>query len=82
MTTTRSRRSLVCLPVKHAGMALPDPTVSAKSNYDASTLMISHLKAALLGVDDFRSADHLTVIREVKSELKSRNKAKNDYSRT
>jgi hypothetical protein len=40
--------------------------------------MISHLKAALRGADVFRSADHLTVIREVKSELKSRTKARND----
>jgi hypothetical protein len=30
-------------PLKHAGMALPDPIASAKSNYEASTLVNVHL---------------------------------------
>jgi hypothetical protein len=42
--------------VKHAGMALPDPTTSAKSNYEASILVNSHLLAALRGTEAFRSA--------------------------
>jgi hypothetical protein len=48
-----TRTDLASLLVKHAGLALPDPTVSAKSNYDASTLVVSHLLAALRvrGVD-------------------------------
>jgi hypothetical protein len=46
------------LPVKHAGMALPDPIASAKSNYEASTLVNVHLLAALKGNEVFRSAEH------------------------
>jgi hypothetical protein len=44
-------------PVKHAGMALPDHA-SAKSNYEASTLVNVHLLAALKGNEEFHSADH------------------------
>jgi hypothetical protein len=34
--------------------------------------------AAFRGVDDFRTADHLAVIREVKTELRQRNLTKNE----
>jgi hypothetical protein len=65
------RRKLYCLPVKWAGLAIPDPTVSADPNYDASVLLVSHILAAFRGVDTFRSADHTAVILEVKAELKT-----------
>jgi hypothetical protein len=68
------RLKLACLPVKHAGLALPDPT-SAKRNYEASILDCSHLLAAFRGVQKFRTADHQAVIHGVKAELKSRNQA-------
>jgi hypothetical protein len=48
------RLRLAGLPVKHAGMALPDPITSAKSNYEASSS------------------------RGVRTELKTRKKAKDD----
>ncbi len=70
------RLKLACLPVKHAGLALPDPTASAQTNFDASILVCSHLLAAIRGVDKFRTADHKAVIHGVKAELKSRNQAK------
>jgi hypothetical protein len=72
------RLRLAGLPVKHAGMALPDPIKSAKTNYEASTLVNVHLLAALKGNEVFRSVDHKTASREVKSELKTRKKAKDD----
>jgi hypothetical protein len=34
-------------------LAIPDPTTSAKSNYEASILICSHLLAALWGVKEF-----------------------------
>ena len=70
------RRALAALPVKWAGLAIPDPTASAQPNYDASILLCSHILAAFRGADSFRSTDHLKVIREVKAELKLRNAAK------
>jgi hypothetical protein len=70
------RRELSCLPVKWAGLALPNPASSAKTNYDASILMCSHLLAALRGVETFRSADHQAVIADVKLELATHNQAR------
>jgi hypothetical protein len=58
-------------PVKHAGMALPDPTKSAESNDEASVLVASHLLAALRGTEAFRSTEHVAVIKAVRSELLS-----------
>ena len=73
------RRRLASLPVKHAGLALPNPTEeSAESNYEASTLACSHLVAALKGVEVLCSSDHFAVIREVRIELQPRKDAKHD----
>jgi hypothetical protein len=66
------------LPVKHAGMALPDPTKSAESNYEASVLVNSDILAALRGTEAFRSTEHVAVINAVRSELTSRKKKTND----
>jgi hypothetical protein len=35
------RYQLSCLPVKWTGLAIPDPTSSAESNYEASVLLSS-----------------------------------------
>lgn len=57
-----TRRQLACLPVKHSGLALPNPTTTAESNWKASTLVCGHLVAALRGRTDFRSADHESIM--------------------
>jgi hypothetical protein len=76
-------RKLSCLPVKWAGLAIPDPTVSAEPNYEASVLLCSHILAAFRGVDRFRSANHSAVITEVKRrELKAHNFETNSFSMT
>jgi hypothetical protein len=74
------RRALAGLPVKWAGLAIPDPTTLAQPNYEASILLCSHILAAFRGIDVFRSTDHLKVIRDVKAELKLRNAAKSESS--
>jgi hypothetical protein len=76
------RRDIACLRVKWAGLAVPNPTVAADANYEASTLLCSHILAAFQGVDTFRSAKHKLVISEVKTELKLRNEAKHEDSMT
>jgi hypothetical protein len=75
-------RNISCLPVKWAGLAVPNPTVAADANYEASTLLCSHILAAFQGIDTFRSAKHKLVISEVKTELKLRNEAKCEDSMT
>ena len=48
-----TKRQLACLPVKHAGLALPNPLKTAETNWKASTLICGHLVAALRGRTEF-----------------------------
>ena len=73
-----SLRNLHCLPIKSAGMALPNPHRSADANYQNSILMNSHLLSSLRGNDSFRSATHLSVTKEVRAELKIRRSKDNE----
>ena len=76
------RRNISCLPVKWAGLAIPNPTSAADANYEASILICSHILAAFRGVETFRSAKHTSVISEVKTELKLRNRNKYENEMT
>jgi hypothetical protein len=80
MMTKTLAFALAGLPLKWAGLAIPDPTTLAHPNYEASILLCSHILAAFPRVDVFRSVDHLKVIREVKAELKLRSAVKNESS--
>ena len=51
-------RATTLLPVKQAGMTLPDPTRTAPENYQASCVITGHLVSALRGQVPFRTADH------------------------
>ena len=52
-------QGVTCLPVKQAGLALPDPSEMAPENWTASCVITGHLVAALRGQVEFRTADHL-----------------------
>ena len=47
------------LPVKQAGLDLPDPVQTAPENWTTSCVITGHLVAALRGQVVFRTADHL-----------------------
>jgi hypothetical protein len=50
------------LPMKIAGIALPGPVASSKSNFEANTLVCSHLLVAFRGVlEQFGLAEHQSV---------------------
>ncbi len=66
------RWELAGLPVKHTGLALPNPTTSTESNYEASTLVCSHIVAAFRGIEEFQSEEHESVRRSVLKELTKR----------
>jgi hypothetical protein len=67
-----ARISLASLPVKFAGLALPNPTGSVKPNYEATSLVVvSHLMAARHGVDVFLTSDHMANQRGVTSEVRA-----------
>jgi hypothetical protein len=67
-----TKRQLACLPVKHSGLALPNSTTAAESNWKASTLVCGHLIAALRGRTDFRSADHANTMAQGKVVIRKR----------
>ena len=50
------------LPLKQAGLALPDPVQTSPENWTASCVIIGHLVAALRGQVVFRTADHLACL--------------------
>jgi hypothetical protein len=66
------RRKLAALPVKFAGLGIPDPSATSESNFEASTLVCSHLLAAFRGVEPFSSMEHQSVRTAVTTELKLR----------
>ena len=74
-----NRRSLATLPVKHAGLALPDPTVTAESNYKDSTLVCGHLVQALSLNSDviFSPVDHSSTRKEVTAAMRARKTKEN-----
>ena len=56
-------RDNTCLPVKQAGMAIPDPVKTAPEIWTASCVITGHLVAALRGQAAFQTADHTTCLR-------------------
>jgi hypothetical protein len=73
-------RKLAALPIKQAGLALPDPTATASYCYDASKNMCYHLLAAFREEVVFSSEDHQKVrnqsIKMQRQENAAENKAK------
>ena len=69
-------REITRLPVKQAGMALPDPTQTAPENWQASCVITGHLVSALRGQVPFRTADHAACLREGRAAVRRQNVAK------
>ena len=57
-------RGVIHLPVKQAGLALPDPAQMSPENWTASCVITGHLVVALRGHVEFRTADHSACLRE------------------
>ena len=51
-------RGVTRLPIKQAGLALPDPSQTAPENWTASCVITGHLVAAIRGQVEFRTAYH------------------------
>jgi hypothetical protein len=70
-------RQLAYLPVRRVGLAILDPTVSTESNWTASTVIFSHIIAAIQGTTaEFRSADHSANVATGKVETQEQNLSK------
>ena len=72
------RRPLSTLPVKYAGMALPDPTLTADDNHSTSSLVCGHLVQAMRSDCDvtYSSVDHISTRKEVVAAVKERQAVK------
>ena len=62
-------QGVIRLPVKQAGLALPDPTQMAPENCTALCVITGHLVAALRGQVEFRTADHSSCLQEVRAAV-------------
>ena len=69
-------REITRLPVKQAGMALPDPTRTAPENWQASCVITGHLVSALRGQVPLRTADHAAYLRDGRAAVRCQNVAK------
>jgi hypothetical protein len=68
------------LPMKFVGLALPYPVASSEPNFEASTLVCSHLLAAFRGVVPFSPDEHCSLRTTVTKELKIQKAALNESS--
>ena len=60
------------MPVKQAGIVLPDPTQTAGANWIASCMVTGHLVAALRGTAKFGLGNHSLLMREGRQEKRQR----------
>jgi hypothetical protein len=65
-------RQLYSLPVKKAGIAIPNPMTTSTSNWTSSTVICSHVVAAIRGRVEFGSADHQQIRSSGIAEMKKR----------
>ena len=69
-------REINRLPVKQAGMALPDLTRTAPENWQASCVITGYLVSALRGQVPFRTADHAACLQIGRAAFRWQNMAK------
>ena len=57
-------RGVTRLPVKQAGLDLPDPTNTGPENWMLSCVITGHLVAAFKVQEDFSTTDHSSYLQE------------------
>ena len=67
-----TERGVTRLPVKQAGLALPNPSQTAPENWTASCVITGNLVAALRGQVEFRTADQSASLREGRTAVRRR----------
>ena len=67
-----TERGVTLLPLKHAGLALPDPTKTAPENWTASCVITGHLVTELRGHKELRTADQYTRLQEGRTAVRKR----------
>ena len=62
-------RAITGLPVKQAGIALPNPTQTSGLNWTSSCVLTGHIIATLHGEVEFRSGDHSLLMGEFREDI-------------
>ena len=75
-------RENTCLPVKQAGLAIPDPVKTAPENWTASCVITGHLVAALRGQAAFRTANHTACLRGGRLSVRHRGEQRAEEAST
>ncbi len=70
---TDSQGQLTCLPVKKAGLVIPDLTEMAGENWTASTVACRYLISALRGKEEFRLVTHQSTMKEERAATRRQN---------
>ena len=60
------------LPVKQAGLTLPDQSQTTPENWTASCVITGHLVTALRGQVEFRTVDHSACLQEGRTTVRRR----------
>ena len=63
-------REITRLPVKQAGLSLPDLTQTTPDNWQASCVITGHLVSALRGQVTFWTADHAACLRDGRAAVR------------
>ena len=64
------RRAITSLPVKQAGISLPNPTRTVEENWTVSCVITGHLVTALRGTAEFGSGDHALLMGKGREEIR------------
>ena len=62
-------RTITGLPVKQAGISLPDPTWNVGENWTASYVIMGHLVTALRSTAEFRLGNHALLMGEGRDDI-------------
>ena len=60
------------LPVRQAGMSLPNSTKTAPENWTSSCVIIGRLITAIRGKEEFRTAGHAAYLRDGREDVRKR----------
>ena len=69
-------RQFSILPVKASGLALMDPTKTARESWISSTVLCGHIVSALKGREPFLRETHESIVRKAQMDFRSKNAKK------
>ena len=77
-----TKRGVTRLPIKQAGLALPDPSQTAPANWTMSCVITGHLVATLRGQVELRTADQSACLQEVRTAVRRQGRRQDEEDMT